>query len=59
VIKKYSVPTPPVIAWHISECVQSDRSLDMFEFVNLTEYVMRLEDVIERYERQADIINSN
>jgi hypothetical protein len=58
-VKKYAIPDPPRINWAISDCVASNRSIDMLEFVNLSEYIMRLEDAIERYERQVDIINSN
>ena len=58
-VKKYAIPDPPRVNWTISDCVTSNRSIDMFEFVNLSEYIMRLEDAIERYERQVDIINSN
>ena len=53
------MPALPVVNWHISECVSTDRAIDQSEFVNLSEWVINAESVIEKYERQVDMFNNS
>ena len=53
------MPELPYVEWHISECVRSDRAIDQIEFVNLSEWIMYAESVIEKYERQVDMFNNS
>ena len=59
VAKKYPMPALPVVNWHISECERSERAIDQIEFVNLSEWIMYAESVIEKYERQVDMFNNS
>ena len=59
VAKKYPMPALPVVNWHISECASTERAIDQIEFVNLSEWIMYAESVIEKYERQVDMFNNS
>ena len=59
VAKKYYMPALPTVDWHISECASTERAIDQSEFVNLSEWVINAESVIEKYERQVDMFNNS
>ena len=49
----------PAMNWRVSECVSTDRAIDQIEFVNISEWIMYAESVIEKYERQVDMFNNS
>ena len=49
----------PYVEWRVSECVNTDRTIDQIEFVNLSEWIINAESVIKKYERQVDMFNDS